>query len=787
MSSGGAAIRWARSGEQVPEDENPLIGIWVLDQGFQTVELVFRSNGRYLRQPHSTDPVIDAASGDGGHYELLDGRLSLVSYTYSGEPPRPQYFETRLDGASLTLISLDPEYSLVYQFRNGSRADVLAREQVEPVPVGAWTRIISYGSREELTFRPGGYYFLTSASDGSAPQVIRGRYGQQGMRLSITPYSGIEAQYELDFFGNTLALIKTEELHGECTTYEKVPGSGDEVRARTAEAEAFLSRENWQVGTWEVRETDPLRKNIDLTLRPDGHYTVVDDDVFYGGIVRGRYSLDSGRIHFQPFVGQGLYSRNNSGEFGQTEHTRALDYYDGQLQLIDPGALSQSVTLARKRTGSDEPVLRKAAQAAAERARQDWCIGTWEVNDPAGWMEFTFRPDNCYVAMLGSDRLPSQVERGEYVIGSEKITLAPYPGLGPARGFELDLYDGNLFLVGDLQRMVVARKAAGSETSVVDKTRNPESMKGERGSVIGVWTANLPGQSAELVFRPDGEFRLRRCINSAVSRDYGLYSVDMATRTLVSDSRFLALQTLGLDFYGDTLTIFGGNLGPPSTYTVNLGMVDAAVQASLAADAEESQVDAEWLTRVTIGPRDPKAVQVPTADIPADPNPSHAFDVATVFRNFTFYRRLLPGFVYFNVSGTIRTVPVVNTQEWYLFPTGRALVRIRNYRAGWSYPMTDVDISDSWAAYRIEPKPDQRDILHVYADNALFVETDSGELVELTLENGRRHLFWNKDYQILLEWATEQQPIPCQLPSNADPKLVNTGIALSTAIEPDVT
>jgi hypothetical protein len=80
-----------------------------------------------------------------------------------------------------------------------------------------------------------------------------------------------------------------------------------------------------------------------------------------------------------------------------------------------------------------------------------------------------------------------------------------------------------------------------------------------------------------------------------------------------------------------------------------------------------------------------------------------------------------------------------------------------------------------------------RDVLHLYADNALFLQSDAGELAEMTLEDGRRHLFWGKDYQILLEWATEQQPIPCEPPANPDPTLMNTGISLSTAIEPDPT
>jgi hypothetical protein len=73
-------------------------------------------------------------------------------------------------------------------------------------------------------------------------------------------------------------------------------------------------------------------------------------------------------------------------------------------------------------------------------------------------------------------------------------------------------------------------------------------MKGERGSILGLWTANLPGQSAELVFRQDGEFRLKRCINNALSHDYGLYTVNMPTRTLVSDSRLFPSRPSGWIF-----------------------------------------------------------------------------------------------------------------------------------------------------------------------------------------------------------------------------------------------
>jgi hypothetical protein len=89
-------------------------------------------------------------------------------------------------------------------------------------------------------------------------------------------------------------------------------------------------------------------------------------------------------------------------------------------------------------------------------------------------------------------------------------------------------------------------------------------------------------------------------MNDVVSQDYGLYTVNTASRTVVSDSRFFPVQTLGMDFYGNTLTLFGG-LNAPATYTVNLGVVDAAIDASFAADAAEAKIDQQWLARIPRG------------------------------------------------------------------------------------------------------------------------------------------------------------------------------------------
>jgi hypothetical protein len=138
-----------------------------------------------------------------------------------------------------------------------------------------------------------------------------------------------------------------------------------------------------------------------------------------------------------------------------------------------------------------------------------------------------------------------------------------------------------------------------------------------------------------------------------------------------------------------------------------------AIEASPAADAAAARVDDQWLARVPIAFWDPSAVQTPT-DIPADPNPARIFKGAVVFSEFQFYRRLIPGFVYFNVQGSIQTVPVMNSREFYIFPTGRMLIRFRNYRATFTYPFTVADVSDSWAPYSVEPKPEQRDVLHRY-------------------------------------------------------------------------
>lgn len=761
--------------------DDRLVGTWSMDEGFQTVDLTFRSNGRYLIEKHTSDPVLDPALSERGRYWVEGSWLVFESYEYFGEPARKE-FVLEVRGEDLVLTRVEFEYQETYRFQAGSRAVVMERDQVEADPIGRWQRARAFSGTEEYTFRPGGYFVLKRDYDGGAfpPEFVRGRYRVEGTRLALQPYSGVEAVYELDFFGRTLTLIREEPLSGDATAFEQVAGSPLEVRAKSTEAEAFLARTDWQVGEWEIRD---LYVSIDVTFRPDGHYQTVNHSELLRGTVRGRFELGDRELRLLPFVGQGIYARSN-GDFGKIEQVKQIDYYDGELQFIDPTALSQSVLVARKTPGSESRVREKAMQAMAERAADGWYVGVWEVRDPVGWMRFTLRPDRRYIVQAGTGEAASSVERGWYGMSPGKATLAPYSGQGPSRGFEVDLYDGDLFLVGDLSRMVIARKVPGSEVEVTRKTRDPESLKGERGGLLGLWTANRPGHWARLVFRDDGQFRLEHCVAGVRTRDYGLYSADVGMGRLRMDSRFTPEQSLGLDFYGSTVTLYGG-ASAPATYHVNLGMADAAMADSWAEDAAKEVEDDAWRARVPIGPRDPGAVPVAVGDIPADPRPELRFPEATVLRSYRLYRRLIPGFVYFNVLGTIKSVAVVNTREWHFFPTGRVLVRFKNYYAAPIHPNTLVEVSDNWGAYRLEPVGDARDILHLYADEVVRLAMDSGETAELTLEDGRRHLFWEKDFMLLSEWATEQKPIPCDAPPNVDAGLMNTGVALATGIPAD--
>jgi hypothetical protein len=97
--------------------DDRLIGIWTLDEGFQRVELLFRSDGRYQIDTIDSDQPSFSFT-DRGRYEVNGQGLALTPYDYLGEPQSVSY-EFQIAGSSLSLTRTDIESS---QVMNSGRA-----------------------------------------------------------------------------------------------------------------------------------------------------------------------------------------------------------------------------------------------------------------------------------------------------------------------------------------------------------------------------------------------------------------------------------------------------------------------------------------------------------------------------------------------------------------------------------------------------------------------------------------------------------------------------------------
>ena len=194
--------------------ETPLVGVWVLDEGYQVTEFLFRADGRYQLDTTSTNPDLDYHLNDWGRYQAEGQRLTLTLYEYFGEQQsRQDHF--RLDGELLSLIALRYEQVQVYALKGGSRQDVLDREAVDSTLVGT-----------------GGARFRTRARGIHVPSR-RLLLSEEFSRRSTVPagiyprpiYAGwppadaqaiqrCRGQFEVDVFGSELTLIRREEYLG---------------------------------------------------------------------------------------------------------------------------------------------------------------------------------------------------------------------------------------------------------------------------------------------------------------------------------------------------------------------------------------------------------------------------------------------------------------------------------------------------------------------------------------------------------------------------------------------
>jgi hypothetical protein len=233
-------------------EDNPLVGIWIMDQEYQIVEVLFRPDGRYQQETMTPSGEAQYYLTERGRYAIEGQTLVLAPYEYGSDPSSRRYYTMELVDTSLTIVGVDTGAIYEYQFKPDSKADVIQRQGLKRNPIGTWWRPFPYSGLEQYTFRPAGYYFLETIDEASDPpiQYIRGRYEDSGTESTIKPYGGVEATYELDFFGDVLTLILVEECRGSAIAYVYRPGSRESVQAKADEAAAFLSQDDWHVGVW---------------------------------------------------------------------------------------------------------------------------------------------------------------------------------------------------------------------------------------------------------------------------------------------------------------------------------------------------------------------------------------------------------------------------------------------------------------------------------------------------------------------------------------------------------
>ena len=168
--------------------DDRLVGRWLQDQGFQTLEYTFRSDGRYQLDTRSSDPSIGFSFTDRGEYDATGTSMTLRPYEYFGEPVSIR-IDYQIENGQLSLTRIDPSWTEVFTYQSGSIEVVRIQEQTPRDLVGIWRMSVPNAGTDEYTLRPDGYYVLKKIAEDSQfpPEFVRGRYSADATRIVFQP------------------------------------------------------------------------------------------------------------------------------------------------------------------------------------------------------------------------------------------------------------------------------------------------------------------------------------------------------------------------------------------------------------------------------------------------------------------------------------------------------------------------------------------------------------------------------------------------------------------------
>ena len=255
------------------------------------------------------------------------------------------------------------------------------------------------------------------------------------------------------------------------------------------------------------------------------------------------------------------------------------------------------------------------------------------------------------------------------------------------------------------------------------------AQTGAPEGLFGQWANEDPYWKVTATFAPDGRYFTHTDTGSSQFTEVGYYLVE-------GDQIIMRLRTAegqtGFSLQGDTLNLTGGVFGDIT--------LKRDPEYDLAADwrkfdEQEATKDAKWRAFLTIAPLSPNPPHTPIGGAGEDPNPGHVFPGAKVFSPYRAYLWLgAPKEIVFEDG---RRESVIDKEDWHLLPNGRIYLKFVHYQAGG--PSTGR-VTTAWGRYTITEDV-RTDLLYGRID-ALTIELDSTERIDMELQEGRRNMYW---------------------------------------------